>query len=355
MGRRFQLAAALGCLAVVAGAAEQRWLAANDRGLVTDGRVQALALPNANSGPTTLAIAPDGHIWFTEGQGNRIGRMNPAGNGLVEFPLPHADSSPRIIALGADGNLWFSEHTGNRISRITPAGVITGFDIPTPASQPRAIALGADGNIWFGEFAGGKVGRITPQGVITEFALPTPNSGPRALAAGPDGNIWYSAYRASKIGRITPNGEITEFTLPRPNSGPGDITAGADGAMWFVELSGNMDGMQADGARVGRITMEGKVTEFEMPGKSPSPINIAVGPDRNIWYTRGSKVGRVLPNGEISEFELGEGARGSGLSAGSDRQPPARLVNRLYVADSGGNRILWLEFGAAAKEVSSTP
>ena len=100
------------------------------------------------------------------------------------------------------------------------------------------------------------------------------------------------------------------------------------------------------GARVGRITMEGRITEFALPEKSPSPINIAVGPDRNIWYTRGSKVGRVTPEGKITEFELGEGVRGSGLSAGSDRQPPVRLGNRLYVADGGGNRILWLQFEA---------
>jgi hypothetical protein len=73
-----------------------------------------------------------------------------------------------------------------------------------------------------------------------------------------------------------------------------------------------------------------------------------VGPDRNVWYTRGSKVGRVLPDGQITELELGEGARGVGLSAGSDRQPPTKLVNRLYVADGGGNRIVWLEFTPAA-------
>jgi virginiamycin B lyase len=347
MGGRSQLLAALAVVALVAGAAEP--------GLVTDGRVQALLLPNPDSGPTTVCIAPDGRVWFTEGQGNRIGRMNPDGSGLVEFALPQPNSSPRIIAVGADGNIWFSEHAGNRMGRITPAGVITEFEIPTPASQPRAIALGADGNIWFGEFASGKVGRITPQGVITEFTPPTANGGPRALAAGPDGNIWVSLFRASKIARITPQGEITEFPLPRPNSGPGDITAGADGAMWFVELSGNMDGVQADGGRVGRITMDGKVTEFEMPGRTPSPINIAVGPDRNIWYTRGSMVGRVTPDGRITELALGEGVRGSGLSAGSDRQPPARLGSRLYVADGGGNRIVWLQFAAPATGVKSAP
>ena len=349
MGGRSQ-AAWLACMVLTAGAAEQRWLAANERGLATDGRVQAVVLPNLNSGPTTVAVAADGRVWFTQSSGNRIGRINPDGSGLAEFALPNPDSGPRIIARGADGNMWFSEHTGNRMARITPAGVITEFDIPTPASQPRAIALGADGNIWFGEFAAGKVGRITPQGVITEFALPTPGSGPRALAAGPDGNIWVSQFRANRIARVTPAGKVTEFPLPRPNSGPGDITAGPDGAMWFVELSGSMDGVQPDGARIGRITMDGRITEFMMPVKSPSPINIAVGPDRNVWYTQGSKLGRVTPAGVFTEFELGAGSRGAGLSAGSDRELPAQLVNRLYVADGGGNRIAWLEFASAGKK-----
>lgn len=331
-------------LVSVAGfAAGQRFLVPQETVLVTDGRVHAFDLP-PGSGPVTVTVAPDGAVWFTEGQGNSIGRLRPDAGEYRSFPLPNAGSAPRIIAVGADGNLWFSEHSGNRIGRITPQGELREFDLPTADSQPRAIALGADGNLWFGEFAANRIGCITPEGGITEFPLPTPDSGPRALAAGPDGNIWYSAFRANRIGRITPRGEITEFLLPRPNSGPGDITAGADGAMWFLMLSGTMDGLQVDGGRVGRISMDGRITEFEMPTRTPSPINIAVGPDRNIWYTQGSHVARVTPDGRITEFPLGEGSRGAGLSAGSDRQPPGRLVNRLYVADGGANRIAWLEF-----------
>lgn len=345
-GRQICLTATLaGVLMAGCALAGQRWIGADEQGLVTDGRVQWFALP-PGSGPVTVTVAPDGVVWFTEGQGNRIGRINPDGSGYRNFPLPHAGSAPRIIALGADGAMWFSEHEGNRIGRISAQGEIREFDLPTPASQPRAIALGADGNLWFGQFAANRIGRITPEGVLTEFPLPTPDGGPRALAAGPDGNIWYSAFKAGLIGRITPRGEITEFRLPRPDSGPGDITAGADGAMWFVQLSGTMDGVQVDGGRIGRITMDGRVTEYVMPTRTPSPINIAVGPDRNIWYTQGSWVGRVTPDGQISEFLLGEGSRGAGLSAGSDRQPPQRLVNRLYVADGGANRIAWLEFSA---------
>jgi virginiamycin B lyase len=322
----------------------QRWLAPGETGLTTDGVPHFFALPNKGSAPTTISITPDGTLWFTESAGNRIGRMAPDGTGLVEYPLPNPDSSPRIIAVGADGNLWFSEHAGNRIGRITPAGVVTAFPIPTPASQPRAIALGADGNIWFGMFAAGRIGRITPSGVITEFPIPTPGSGPRALAAGPDGNVWFSEFRTSRIGRITPAGVVTEFELPRPDSGPGDITAGADGAMWFVELSGGIDGQQTDGNRVGRIDMQGRITEFRMPGDTPSAVNLAAGPDGNVWYTRGARLGRVTPRGEITEFALGEGVRAVGISAGSDREPPRRLVNRLYFADGAGDRIGYLGF-----------
>src|SRR5215471_12677406 len=115
--------------------------------LETDGKFVEFALPNQNSGPTTVSVAKDGSLWFTESSGNRIGRMNADGSGYQGFTLPNANSGPRIIALGADGNMWFSEHTGNRMGRISPKGELAEFEIPTPASQPRAIALGSDGNI----------------------------------------------------------------------------------------------------------------------------------------------------------------------------------------------------------------
>jgi len=193
-------------------------------------------------------------------------------------------------------------------------------------------------------FAAGKIGRITPDGVITEFAIPTPNSGPRALAAGPDGNLWFSEFNTSRIGRITPKGEVTEFDLPRPDSGPGDITTGADGALWFIELNGTIDGRIVNGNRVGRITVAGQITEFAIPSAAGSPTNVAVGPDRNVWYTKGAALGRVSPVGDITEFPLSPNARGVGLTAGSDRQPPERITNRLWYADGNGNKIGYLRF-----------
>jgi streptogramin lyase len=342
MALRLPFAAACLIMASLTHAEEQRWLTPGDGPLKTDGRLHAIELP---SGATTVALDAAGVLWFTLGQVNAIGRIRPDGSDYAEYPIPTQASAPRIIAYGADGNMWFSEHAGNKMGRITPEGQIAEFEISTPASQPRAIAVSADGNIWFGEFAGGKIGRVAPNGTLTEFSIPTPDSGPRALAAGPDGNVWFSEFKTSKIGRITPDGVVTEFELPRPNSGPGDITAGADGSLWFVELGGVMDGIEVDGNRVGRITTAGEVTEFPIPSPGGTPINIAAGPDGNLWYTKGAAVGRVTLEGEITEFPIAEGpARAVGISAGSDRQPPTRLVNRLYVTDPVNSRIVYLSF-----------
>lgn len=317
----------------------------DDQDLTTDGTVTDFRMLSANAGPTTIAIARDGRIWYTLSAANAIGVMNRDGSGMIEYPIPTPDSSPRIISLGSDGNMWFSEHNSGKMGRITPDGQITEFDLSSPDSQPRAIALGSDGNIWIGMFAANRIGRITPGGVVTEFDIPTPDSGPRALAAGPDGNIWFSEFKGGKIGRITTDGEITEFELPMSDTGPGDITAGADGNMWFLALNGNMDNTPVVGNRVGRITMNGQITEFQIPSEGSTPINIAVGPDYNIWYTKNSTLGQVTPDGQISEYSVAEGpARTVGVSAGSDRQTPDFLTDRLWFTDPVNNRIGYLQF-----------
>jgi eukaryotic-like serine/threonine-protein kinase len=46
--------------------------------------------------------------------------MDYAPNGTItEFPVPTASSSPSGITAGPDGNLWFTEYDGNKIGRIT--------------------------------------------------------------------------------------------------------------------------------------------------------------------------------------------------------------------------------------------
>jgi hypothetical protein len=109
------------------------------------------------------------------------------------------------IAAGPDGNLWFTEYgaNGNRIGRITPAGMVTEFDSGiTAGAQLAYITAGPDGNLWFTEQAG-RIARITPSGVVTEFSSGiSAGANPVGVTAGPDGNVWFAEYGVSRIGRI---------------------------------------------------------------------------------------------------------------------------------------------------------
>src|ERR1051326_2578438 len=85
-----------------------------------------------------------------------------------------------------------------------------------------------------------------PSAKITQFQLPVGGNHPRELVAGPDGNIWFTEYVANRIGRITPDGKVTEFPIVLPEDEsfkaahqPFAIVAGKDGNLWFTEGLGN--------------------------------------------------------------------------------------------------------------------
>jgi virginiamycin B lyase len=280
----------------------------------------ALAWPSASSGTPVpvlvefplggstddLVAGPDGNLWFTEYDLERIGRITPSG-AVTEFSAGlTAGGRPMGVAAGPDGNLWFTENAGDRIGRITPEGVITEFSAGiTPGSAPLGITAGPDGNLWFTENAGSRIGRITTSGVVTEFSEGiSTHASPRAITTGPDGNLWFTqpgtyppdSVQGNRIGRITPEGVVTNFSAGiTPYSGPRSIAAGSDGNLWFTEQFGS---------RVGRITPDGTVTEFSSGITQGHELgDIAAGPDGSLWFTGTDAVlGRITTSGTVAEF-----------------------------------------------------
>lgn len=76
---------------------------------------------------------------------------------------------------------------------------------------------------------------------ITEYPIVSADPSPVEIAAGPDGNLWFTEFNGARIGKITPGGAITEYPIPRSpqdqGSQPGvtGIGAGPDGNLWFTE------------------------------------------------------------------------------------------------------------------------
>jgi streptogramin lyase len=61
-----------------------------------------------------------------------------------------------------------------------------------------------------------------------------------SITVGSDGMLWFVEFNSNKIGRITTDGVISEFNIPTTNSGPLSITSGPDGALWFTETGSSV-------------------------------------------------------------------------------------------------------------------
>ena len=125
---------------------------------------------------------------------------------IRRFAVPTPNSYPESVAIGPDGNVWFTEKQGNKIGRISQGGEVSEFLVPTAASHPQGIVAGPDGNIWFTENRGNKIGRVTPSGEVLEYSLPTAESYPYGIAVGPDNALWFTLSGTDSIGRISLSG-----------------------------------------------------------------------------------------------------------------------------------------------------
>jgi virginiamycin B lyase len=221
---------------------------------------------------------------------------------IVTFLTLDDTATAYPIVAGSDGNLWVGLLEG-RTARVTPSGVVTyftlGFPIPIPGiGGPYSLALGPDGNVWYALSTLDVVGKITPDGVVTNY--PTPGIAPFAITAGPDGALWFVG--AGDIGgvaaRITTQGDLQ--TLGQASNSAFGIGVGPDGNIWFAE-----DGTE----KIGRVTLEGVVTELDLPGP-PSGFprgawDVVSGPDGNLWYVRRgeNRIGRMTLAGQRQPVE----------------------------------------------------
>jgi streptogramin lyase len=160
-------------------------------------------------------------------------RAAVSNGGVIEYVLPPVSPpkgctfctwmSPSGIAAGSDGSMWFADAGTNHVGRISPDGAVTWIPVPGTGGGSKAIVAGPDGNIW--TVARDPSGtqdwilRITPAGDVTKFSAgfnPARNSGtgPTGITVGPDHNLWFTEIWTDRIGRMTPQGALTEFDIP---------------------------------------------------------------------------------------------------------------------------------------------
>ena len=248
--------------------------------------------PTPNSSPADLAFDDQGNLWFTELNGNRIGKLVPSeaksltSQGITEYELPHPNSKPHYLTVAKNGLIWFTELAGNRIGSLDPkTGWIQEYDIPTPHSAPHHIKEGPDGSLWFMEFQTNKVGRLDPKtGKITEYPIGPGNPHDLVIT---DDKVWYTQggmYLVniffSKLGSLDiKTGKVEEIRIPPENSVPRGMTLAEDREIWFTQmLAGKL-------ARLDLSRQKPQIIEYHL-GKKRSPHGIHVDGKRGfIWFT----------------------------------------------------------------------
>jgi streptogramin lyase len=110
------------------------WAAGSSGAIVRMGMDLSLAYYPTPGGlqeaPNQITAGPDGALWFTvdyDGplpephNADMIGRITTAGV-ITEIPTPTQGSMPGGITVGPDGALWFTEANGDKIGRLSLGG-----------------------------------------------------------------------------------------------------------------------------------------------------------------------------------------------------------------------------------------
>lgn len=174
--------------------------------------------PDAPRGvyPHGIAMNNEGHIFWAESQGGKVGELDPATGKTTRYTLPSEGSLLQVVR-DHRNNIWYGQIQGSSLGRISGADrQIAQWGTPTADSSPYGLIVDQKDNLWTASFAKGLVIKFDPEKeVFTEYTPPTPFGGVRRLGMDSKGTIWFSEYRLNQIGSLNPDtGEMHEYKPP---------------------------------------------------------------------------------------------------------------------------------------------
>jgi len=228
-----------------------------------DVRVPGLGSPAADG---DLVSDPNGTVWFgrtNDGRGVPYTGVTLDGRvkNLGAVPRTYHGGPGDTLAIGPDGNIWFDSRVG--VGRFTPRGRFLPWILtdPDPQGIVLRVARGSDDAVWAGvtDFAGmyrferaEQAPRFLP--LFRDPNETTPELVYWAMAPGPGAAMWalngifsqdiIDSIFADSLDPFDANGLLRPFDyqfLPTLREVPQDspehygLTAGLDGRMWFTQ------------------------------------------------------------------------------------------------------------------------
>jgi virginiamycin B lyase len=150
--------------------------------------------------PYELRLAPDGRVWMSELQGNRMIAYDPRTRQSRVYEMPVSWSGPRRFDIAPDGVLWIPAYSSNQLVRLDPqTGLTKAFELPVPDAVPYVVRIDqTTRQIWIGTSAGDVLLRFDPASErFATYPLPSRGALVRHMAINPRTHDVWLAYGAS--------------------------------------------------------------------------------------------------------------------------------------------------------------
>ena len=208
--------------------------------------------------PHTLRIDKKGVVWWTDAA-RSVFSLQPDTLEVKEYKLPSADQvrgegargesrgiTPYGLDIAPDGKVWYTKLNGQRVGRIDPTAADGSPDQivewKPPVHGPRRLHVAPNGIVWVPGWASGDFASFDPK---TEewkvYPMPKgPNSLPYALNVHPQtGEIWICGTGTDSMLRFDPKTEtFTEYLMPTRVTYTREIEFDEDGNVWTSNSNG---------------------------------------------------------------------------------------------------------------------
>lgn len=196
-----------------------------------DGKSTVYQVPEGFWSPTDIKFGPDGLLW-TGGHGtSEVASLDPRTGEFAVYPLRKPDdptvpvSRPQGIDIDAKGQIWAAEHEGDRIARVIPSeNLVVEYPLEKLGYQhpwPQWLSVDPAGNVWYASWGTSRIGKIDA-----------------------DPPYWKVEAELTAT-KVSAGGRVTGTAVASPRDGAeGAITWEAAGANYgiFAKASANPDG-----------------------------------------------------------------------------------------------------------------